>query len=66
MRVRRLKTKTLIDSGVTENFINKEFARRINYKKKTFKKPYGLSMFNGTPLIYNNNKIRYYSRKVRL
>ena len=23
-------------------------------------------MFDGTPLIYNNNKITYYSKKIRL
>ena len=23
-------------------------------------------MFNGTPLVYNNNKITYYSRKIKL
>ena len=66
IRVRRLRAKTLIDLGVTRNFINKEFTRRINYKKEIFKKLYGLSIFDETPLTYNNNKITYYSRKVKL
>ena len=66
VRVRRLKAKTLINLGVTRNFINEEFARKINYKKEILKKPYDLSMFNGTPLIYNNNKIIYHSKKIRL
>ena len=66
VRVRRLRAKTLIDLGVTGNFINKEFIRKINYKKKVLKKLYGLLMFNETPLVYNNNKIIYYFRKVRL
>ena len=51
--------------GVTRNFINKEFTRKINYKKKTLKKLYDLLIFNRTPLVYNNNKITYYSKKVR-
>ena len=46
--------------------MNKEFTRRINYKKEVFKKLYGLLKFNKTPLIYNDNRIIYYSRKVRL
>ena len=66
MKIRRLKAKTLINSGAIENYINKDFARRINYKKKLFKKLYNLLMFDGTPSAYNNNKITYYSRKVRL
>ena len=45
--------------------MNEEFTRKINYKKKVFKKLYGLSIFDGTPLIYNNNKIIYYFRKIR-
>ena len=45
--------------------MNKEFTRKINYKKKILKKPYGLSLFNGTPLAYNNNKIIYYFKKIR-
>ena len=46
--------------------MNKEFIRRINYKKEVLKKPYELLIFNGTLLIYNNNKVIYYSGKVRL
>ena len=46
--------------------MNEEFARKINCKKKVFKEPYGLSIFNKTSLIYNNSKLIYYSKKVRL
>ena len=46
--------------------MNKEFTRKINYKKKIFKKLYGLSMFNETLSTYNDNRITYYSGKVRL
>ena len=53
-----------MDSDATGNFINKEFTRKIDYKK-TFKKLYDLLIFNETPLIYNDNKIIYYSRKVK-
>ena len=49
-----------------KNFINKEFIRRINYKKEVLKKPYDLSIFNGTPSIYNNNKITHHSKKIKL
>ena len=56
----------LIDSGATKNFINEEFIRKINYKKKALKKLYGLLIFNKTPLAYNNSKITYYSKKIRL
>ena len=56
----------LIDLDVIENFINKEFARKINYKKKVFKELYDLLTFNETPSIYNDNKITYHSKKVRL
>ena len=56
----------LINLSVIGNFINKDFTRRINYKKKIFKKLYELLMFNETPLIYNNNKVTYHSRKIRL
>ena len=66
VKIRRLKIKTLIDLGATENFINKEFTRRIDYKKEAFKELYGLLIFNETPLTYNNNKVTYYSEKVRL
>ena len=45
--------------------MNKEFARRINCKKKTFKKLYNLLIFDETFSIYNNNKVIYYSGKVR-
>ena len=66
VRVGRLKAKALINLDVTGNFINKKFTRKINYKKKVFKKLYDLSMFNGTFLVYNDNKIIYYSRKIKL
>ena len=66
VRVRRLRAKALIDLGVTGNFINEEFTRKIDYKKEIFKKPYDLLIFNRTFLIYNNNKIIYYSGKIRL
>ena len=66
IKIKRFKAKALIDLGVTGNFINKEFTRKINYKKEILKKLYNLSMFNGTSLIYNNNKIIHYSGKVRL
>ena len=66
VRVERLKTKALIDLGVTRNFINKEFTRKIDYKKEALKKLYDLLIFNETFLTYNNNKITYYSGKVRL
>ena len=56
----------LIDSGVIGNFTNKEFTRRINYKKKTLKKLYDLLIFDGTPSTYNNNKVIHYSKKVKL
>ena len=46
--------------------MNKEFTRRIDYKKKVFKKLYGLLMFDRTPLIYNDDKIIYYSGKIKL
>ena len=46
--------------------MNKKFTRRINCKKKVFKKLYNLLIFDETPLIYNNNKVKYYSGKVRL
>ena len=65
VKVGRLRVKALIDLGVTGNFINKEFTRKINYKK-ILKKLYGLLIFDGTFLAYNNNKIIYYSKKVRL
>ena len=65
VRVRRLKIKALIDLGATRNFINKEFTRRIDYKKEALKEPYGLLMFDETPLIYNDNRVIYYSEKVR-
>ena len=54
MKVRRQKAKTLIDLNVTRNFINKDFARKINYKKTL--KLYSLSMFDKTSLVYNNKK----------
>ena len=66
VRIGRLRVKTLIDLGVIKNFMNKEFARKINYKKKIFKKLYGLLIFNGTSLVYNDDKIIYYSGKVKL
>ena len=65
IRVRRLRAKALIDLGVTGNFINKEFTQKIDYKKKILKELYGLLVFNGTSLVYNNNRITYYSGKVR-
>ena len=34
--------------------------------KKVFKKQYNLLIVNGTSSAYNNNKIIYYSKKVRL
>ena len=46
--------------------MNEEFTRKINYKKEVLKEPYGLSIFDETPLIYNNNRIIYYSGKIRL
>ena len=46
--------------------MNEEFTRKINYKKETLKKLYSLSIFNWTLLAYNNNKIIYYSGKIRL
>ena len=55
-----------MDLGVIGNFINKEFIRRINYKKEIFKELYNLLIFNETLSAYNNNKIIYYSGKVRL
>ena len=66
VKVRRLKAKALIDLGVTGNFINEEFTRKINCKKEIFKELYDLLMFNGTPSVYNNNKIIYYFKKIRL
>ena len=45
--------------------MNEEFTRKINYKKEILKKPYDLLMFDETSLIYNNNRIIYYSGKVR-
>ena len=66
IRVKRLKAKALIDLGATGNFINKEFTRKINYKKKVLKELYGLLIFNETPLTHNNNKITCYFRKIRL
>ena len=56
----------MINLDVTGNFMNEEFTRKINYKKKIFKKLYGLLIFNGTSLIYNNDKIIYYFGKIRL
>ena len=55
----------LINLDVIEIFINKDFTRKINYKK-LFKKLYDLLIFDETPLIYNYNKITYYSKKLRL
>ena len=46
--------------------MNKEFIRKINYKKEVFKKLYDLLIFNETSLIYNDNKIIYYFRKIKL
>ena len=66
IKVRRLRIKALINFGATKNSINEEFTRKIDYKKEIFKKLYDLLIFNGTSLIYNNNKIIYYSKKVRL
>ena len=66
VKIGKFRAKALIDLGVTKNFINEEFARKIDYKKKVFKKLYGLSIFNETFLIYNNNKIIFYSGKVKL
>ena len=37
VKVKKLRAKTLIDLGVTGNFINEEFTRRINCKKKHLK-----------------------------
>ena len=66
VKVGRFRAKTLIDLGVTGNFMNKEFIRKINYKKKALKKLYGLLIFDETSLAYNNNRIIYYFRKIRL
>ena len=65
VKVGRLKVKTLINLGVTKNFINEEFIRKINYKKEALEELYGLLIFNKTSLIYNNNKVINYSGKVR-
>ena len=66
VKVRRLRVKALIDLGATGNFINKEFIRKINYKKKAFKKPYDLLIFDETFLAYNDDKVIYYSGKIKL
>ena len=66
IRIKRLKVKALINLDAIGNFINKEFTRKNNYKKKALKELYNLLMFNETSLIYNNNKIIYHSGKVRL
>ena len=58
VRVGRLRAKALIDSGVTGNFMNEEFARRIDCKKEALKEPYGLSN--------NNGRVTHHSGKVRL
>ena len=45
--------------------MNKEFTRKIDYKKKILKKLYNLLIFDGTFLTYNNNKIIYYFKKIK-